>query len=62
MNDSCVCFKVIYRASEPCTGALGGGFNLLVANQHNHVFDVVFGVLEQESKTLLQNFFQARRK
>ncbi len=54
--------KVIYGASEPRTGALGGAFNLLDANQHNHVFDVISGVLEQESKALLQNFFQARRK
>jgi tRNA(adenine34) deaminase len=54
--------KVIYGASEPRTGALGGAFNLLEANQHNHVFDVISGVLEEESKTLLQNFFQSRRK
>jgi tRNA(adenine34) deaminase len=54
--------KVIFAASEPRTGALGGAFNLLEANQHNHVFEVVPGVLEQESKVLLQNFFQARRK
>jgi tRNA(adenine34) deaminase len=54
--------KVIYGASEPRTGALGGAFDLLDANQHNHAFDVVSGVLKEESKVLLQNFFQARRK
>ena len=54
--------KVVYAASEPRTGALGGAFNLLEANQHNHVFDVVSGVLAEESKALLQNFFQSRRK
>ena len=54
--------KVVYAASEPRTGALGGAFNLLEANQHNHIFDVVSGVLAEESKTLLQNFFQSRRK
>jgi tRNA(adenine34) deaminase len=54
--------KVVYGASEPRTGALGGAFNLLEANQHNHIFDVLPGVLEEESKTLLQNFFQSRRK
>jgi tRNA(adenine34) deaminase len=54
--------KVIYGASEPRTGALGGAFNLLEANQHNHVFEVLSGVLEAESKILLQNFFQSRRK
>jgi len=54
--------KVVYAASEPRTGALGGAFDLLEANQHNHIFDVVSGVLAEESKTLLQNFFQSRRK
>ncbi len=54
--------KVVYGAPEPRTGALGGAFNLLEANQHNHVFDVVSGVLADESKTLLQSFFQSRRK
>jgi tRNA(adenine34) deaminase len=54
--------KVVYGASESRTGALGGAFNLLEANQHNHVFDVDSGVLAVESKTLLQNFFQSRRK
>ena len=54
--------KVIYGASEPRTGALGGAFNLLEANQHNHVFDVLSGVLEEESKVMLQSFFQSRRK
>lgn len=53
--------KVVYGASEPRTGALGGAFNLLAANQHNHVFEVASGVLAETSKSLLQNFFQARR-
>jgi len=54
--------KVVYGASEPRTGALGGAFNLLEANQHNHVFEVLQGVLAEESKLLLQSFFQSRRK
>jgi tRNA(adenine34) deaminase len=54
--------KVVYAASEPRTGALGGAFDLLKSNDHNHNFDVVSGVLADESKTLLQSFFQSRRK
>ncbi len=54
--------KVVYGAVELRTGALGGAFNLLEANQHNHCFDVVSGVMANESKTLLQNFFKSRRK
>ncbi len=54
--------KVVYGAPEPRTGALGGAFNLLEANQHNHVFAIESGVLAEESKALLQNFFRSRRK
>ena len=54
--------KVVYGAPEPRTGALGGAFDLLAANQHNHVFEVEAGVLAEESKTLLQEFFRSRRK
>jgi tRNA(adenine34) deaminase len=54
--------KVVYGAPEPRTGALGGAFNLLEANQHNHFFAVEAGVLAKESKALIQNFFRSRRK
>ncbi len=54
--------RVVYGAVEPRTGALGGAFDLLEANQHNHIFEVEEGVLAEESKTLLQNFFRSRRK
>jgi tRNA(adenine34) deaminase len=54
--------RVVYGASEPRTGALGGAFNLLDANDHNHNFEVISGVLSEESKELLQNFFQSRRQ
>ncbi len=54
--------KVVYGTSEPRTGALGGAFNLLDANDHNHSFEVISGVLAEESKGLLQGFFKSRRK
>ncbi|MBL4711346.1 MAG: tRNA adenosine(34) deaminase TadA [Gammaproteobacteria bacterium] len=54
--------KVVYGASEPRTGALGGAFNLLQANDHNHRFEVVSGVMAEDSKSLLQGFFKSRRK
>lgn len=54
--------KVVYGAAEPRTGALGGAFDLLAANQHNHIFVVEAGVLAEDSKILLQNFFRSRRK
>ena len=54
--------KVIFGAAEPRTGALGGAFNLLEANEHNHLFDFESGVLAEESRVLLQRFFQSRRR
>ena len=54
--------KVIYAASEPRTGALGGAFNLLDANQHNHIFEIEAGLMAEESKAMLQRFFKSRRK
>ena len=54
--------KVVYAAAEPRTGALGGAFNLLEANEHNHLFDVESGVMAEESSVLLQKFFKSRRK
>ena len=54
--------RVVFAAPEPRTGALGGAFNLLETNQHNHLFEVSSGVMAEESKLLLQSFFRARRK
>ena len=54
--------KVVFGAAEPRTGALGGAFNLLEANAHNHLFDFESGVLAEESRVLLQRFFKSRRK
>ncbi len=53
--------RVVFGASDPRTGALGGAFDLQQAGQHNHHFDVVSGVLADSSRELLQNFFRARR-
>ena len=54
--------RVVFAASDPKTGALGGAFNLLEAAHHNHVFEVTPGVMENESRELLQGFFRSRRK
>ncbi|MCK5263462.1 MAG: tRNA adenosine(34) deaminase TadA [Gammaproteobacteria bacterium] len=54
--------RVVFAASEPRTGALGGAFNLLESNDHNHIFDVDSGVLADESRNLIQTFFKIRRK
>lgn len=54
--------RVVFGASDPKTGALGGAFNLLETVKPNHVFEVSSGVLEEECGSLLKMFFKARRK
>lgn len=53
--------RVVFAASEPRTGALGGAFNLLEANQHNHIFEYESGLLADESRELIKAFFKRRR-
>jgi len=53
--------RVIYAATDPKTGALGGAHDLLNSVNHNHSFEVTKGVLEEQSRKLLQTFFRSRR-
>ncbi len=53
--------RVVFAASDPRTGALGGAYNLLDAGSHNHVFEFESGVLADEAREMLQSFFRSRR-
>jgi tRNA(adenine34) deaminase len=53
--------RVIYAATDPKTGALGGAYDLLNSVAHNHAFEVTSGVLEAQSRDMLQQFFRGRR-
>ena len=53
--------RVVFAATDPKTGALGGAFNLLEVGTHNHMFEIESGVLEAEASELLKDFFRARR-
>ena len=53
--------RVIYAASDPKTGALGGAYDLLNSVNHNHSFEVTKGVMEEQSREMLQKFFRSRR-
>jgi tRNA(adenine34) deaminase len=53
--------RVVFAATDPKTGALGGAYNLLETGTHNHVFEVKSGVLENEASDLLRSFFKSRR-
>ena len=54
--------RVIYAATDPKTGALGGTYDLLASVDHNHSIEVTRGVLEAQSREMLQRFFRERRK
>ena len=53
--------RVVFGASDPKTGALGGAIDLLEVSQPNHRFLVQSGVLEDECSAMLKAFFKARR-
>ena len=53
--------RVVFAASDPKTGALGGSYDLLNSVKHNHAFEVTGGVLAEQSRDLLQAFFRGRR-
>lgn len=52
---------LVYGAREPRTGALVSMVKGGELPGHNHRFDVVGGVREEECRVLLQEFFRARR-
>ena len=54
--------KLVFGASDLKTGATGSAINLIHNSIHNHKVDVVSGVLEEESKQLLQQFFKRKRE
>ena len=52
---------LIYGASEPKTGAVRSTMKLLDDPSWNHRVMVVAGLMAEESKALLQEFFKSRR-
>lgn len=52
--------KVVYAAKDPKAGSCGSVFNMFDL-PFNHKPEIVSGVLEEESVTLLKNFFKAIR-
>ena len=53
--------RLVFAASDPKTGALGGAFSLPNLHAHNHVIDVTGGVLAAEASDMLRAFFRKRR-
>jgi tRNA(adenine34) deaminase len=54
--------RVVYGCSDPKSGALGSVLDLSRVKEFNHKLLVTAGVLEEDCRKLLQDFFQARRK
>ena len=54
--------EVVYGAAEPKTGALVSTVRLLEIPQLNHRFAVAAGILEAESRDLIQQFFKEKRR
>ena len=52
---------VVFGAYDPKTGVCGSSENLMDAKCFNHKINLTSGVLENESKQLLKNFFNSRR-
>jgi tRNA(adenine34) deaminase len=52
---------VVYGASEPRTGAVRSTVSGGELPGHNHRFEVVSGIREDECRELIQAFFRARR-
>lgn len=53
---------LVYGAPDPKSGACGSLYNLVDDIRLNHRIQVIHGVLEDEARELLQDFFRRRRK
>jgi tRNA(adenine34) deaminase len=52
---------VVFGASEPRTGALVSTLRGAELSGHNHRFEVVSGIREEECRALMQEFFREKR-
>jgi tRNA(Arg) A34 adenosine deaminase TadA len=53
--------RVVYGASDPKTGALGGAYSLPEVHPHNHQMAVDGGLLSERSAAVLRGFFRRKR-
>lgn len=54
--------RLIFGAPEPKFGACGSVVNLLNNPSFNHQVEITSGIMQEESKELLQNFFHILRQ
>jgi tRNA(adenine34) deaminase len=53
--------RVLFGATDPKTGALGGAYNLPGAHPHNHALEYQGGLMADDASELLKTFFRTRR-
>jgi tRNA(adenine34) deaminase len=53
--------RLVFGASDPKWGAAGSLYNLGTDQRLNHQLVIVSGVLEEECRTLMQEFFKSKR-
>lgn len=53
--------KLIYAIADSKTGACGSVFNLLQTEELNHKVEIQKGIMEDECRDLIQNFFKEKR-
>ena len=53
--------RIIYGTSDKIAGACGSVFDLVNNKNLNHSIEVHSGILEDECRKILKNFFRARR-
>jgi tRNA(adenine34) deaminase len=53
--------RIVFGAKDPKWGGAGSCYNLAADAGLNHTIDVQAGLLENECRELMQNFFRAKR-
>ena len=53
--------RLVYGAADPKAGAAGSLYNLAADKRLNHRIEVVPGIMEEECRALMQDFFRIRR-
>lgn len=54
--------RLVFGATDPKTGATGTLYNIVQDERLNHRMDVTAGVLEDDCRSVMQQFFRARRR
>lgn len=54
--------RVVFGAMDERAGGCGSVFNIAENKQLNHQIEIIQGIMEEESKELLQTFFEKLRK